>query len=36
MSALEYRSFAEAWEARATIRTRPRRLVEDDQRLIYP
>lgn len=36
MKASEYRSFAEAWEARATIRTRPRRLVEDDQRLIYP
>ncbi|MDR2308939.1 MAG: diiron oxygenase [Paucimonas sp.] len=36
MSALEYRSFADAWEERATIRTRPRRRVEDDQRLIYP
>ncbi|MGF6595213.1 diiron oxygenase [Pseudomonas sp. 2835] len=36
MNALDYHSFAEAWESRATIRTRPRRLVEDDQRLIYP
>ncbi|MDF0733702.1 diiron oxygenase [Pseudomonas entomophila] len=36
MKAHEYRSFAEAWEERATIRTRPRRRVEDDQRLIYP
>jgi len=36
MNALDYRSFADAWEARATIRTRPRRKVEDDQRLIYP
>ncbi|MGE7993363.1 diiron oxygenase [Pseudomonas sp. NPDC089554] len=36
MKAHEYRSFAESWEERATIRTRPRRLVEDDQRLIYP
>lgn len=36
MKAADYRSFADAWEARATIRTRPRRLVEDDQRLIYP
>lgn len=36
MNAAEYRSFADAWEERATIRTRPRRRVEDDQRLIYP
>lgn len=36
MNAHDYQSFAEAWEARAAIRTRPRRLVEDDQRLIYP
>ncbi|QBF24548.1 aminobenzoate oxygenase [Pseudomonas tructae] len=36
MSALDYHSFAEAWESRATIRTRPRRLIEDDQRLFYP
>ncbi|MFJ4376510.1 diiron oxygenase [Pseudomonas japonica] len=36
MNDLDYQSFAEAWEGRATIRTRPRRLVEDDQRLIFP
>ena len=36
MNALDYHSCAEAWESRATIRTRPRRQVEDDQRLIYP
>ncbi|EIK97357.1 hypothetical protein PMM47T1_06221 [Pseudomonas sp. M47T1] len=36
MNATDYCSFAEAWEERATIRTRPRRRVEDDQRLIYP
>ncbi|WP_054895497.1 diiron oxygenase [Pseudomonas sp. NBRC 111143] len=36
MNALEYRSFADVWEERATIRTRPRRRIEDDQRLIYP
>lgn len=36
MNAVDYRSFADAWEERATIRTRPRRRVEDDQRLIYP
>ncbi|MBV4472483.1 diiron oxygenase [Pseudomonas siliginis] len=36
MNAADYRSCAEAWESRATIRTRPRRLLEDDQRLIYP
>ena len=36
MKASDYHSFADIWEARATIRTRPRRLVEDDQRLIYP
>ncbi len=36
MNAADYRSFAEAWESRATIRTRPRRRLEDDQRLIYP
>lgn len=36
MKASDYRSFADVWEERATIRTRPRRLVEDDQRLIYP
>ncbi|MGC7840912.1 diiron oxygenase [Pseudomonas wayambapalatensis] len=36
MNALDYRSFADSWEERATIRTRPRRRLEDDQRLIYP
>jgi len=36
MNAADYQSFAEAWEHRATIRTRPRRVLEDDQRLIYP
>ncbi|MDD2050753.1 diiron oxygenase [Pseudomonas putida] len=36
MNAADYRSFAETWENRASIRTRPRRMVEDDQRLIYP
>ncbi|MFV3329054.1 diiron oxygenase [Pseudomonas sp. NY15372] len=36
MNAPKYSSFADIWEARATIRTRPRRLLEDDQRLIYP
>jgi len=36
MNSADYQSFAEAWESRATIRTRPRRLLEDDQRLIYP
>ncbi|MFL1495372.1 diiron oxygenase [Pseudomonas antarctica] len=36
MNATDYRSFAEDWERRATIRTRPRRLLENDDRLIYP
>ena len=36
MNSLDYQSFADAWESRASIRTRPRRLVEDDQRLISP
>ncbi|NVZ23832.1 diiron oxygenase [Pseudomonas costantinii] len=36
MNAADYRSFAEDWEHRATIRTRPRRLLENDDRLIYP
>ncbi|GAB7533791.1 diiron oxygenase [Pseudomonas sp. 3A(2025)] len=36
MKAEDYVSFVDAWEARATIRTRPRRMVEDDERLIYP
>lgn len=36
MNAADYQSFADAWEQRATIRTRPRRVLEDDKRLIYP
>jgi len=36
MNAADYQSFADAWENRATIRTRPRRVLEDDARLIYP
>ncbi|WP_248801003.1 diiron oxygenase [Pseudomonas sp. MWU13-2105] len=36
MNAADYSSFADAWESRASIRTRPRRLLEDDDRLIYP
>ncbi len=36
MNALDYQSFADAWEERATIRTRPRRMLEDDDKLIYP
>ncbi|WP_411565997.1 diiron oxygenase [Pseudomonas orientalis] len=36
MSVIEYRSFAEDWERRATIRIRPRRLLENDDKLIFP
>ena len=36
MIAADYRSFADAWESRATIRTRPRRWVENDDQLIFP
>ncbi|KTB79675.1 diiron oxygenase [Pseudomonas syringae] len=36
MKAEDYRSFIDAWEGRATIRTRPRRIVENDEKLIYP
>ncbi|RMN78891.1 diiron oxygenase [Pseudomonas cannabina] len=36
MKAEDYRSFIAAWEGRATIRTRPRRIVENDEKLIYP
>lgn len=36
MNPADYQSFADVWESRATIRTRPRRVLEDDQRLIYP
>ncbi|MBD1550106.1 diiron oxygenase [Pseudomonas typographi] len=31
-----YVPFADSWEARATIRTRPRRVLENDHKLIYP
>lgn len=36
MKAEDYTSFIDAWEGRATIRTRPRRMVENDEKLIYP
>ena len=36
MNGLDYESFADTWEERATIRTRPRRELEDDHRLLYP
>lgn len=36
MNAADYQSFADVWESRATIRTRPRRILENDERLIYP
>ena len=36
MNTPDYRAFAEDWERRATIRTRPRRLLENDDRLIFP
>ena len=36
MKAIDYHSFAEDWELNATIRTRPRRLLENDDKLIYP
>ena len=36
MNAADYRSFADDWERRATLRTRPRRMLENDDRLIYP
>ena len=36
MNPADYRSFADDWERRATIRTRPRRLLENDHKLIYP
>ncbi|NVL29072.1 diiron oxygenase, partial [Pseudomonas syringae pv. actinidiae] len=36
MKAEDYMSFIDAWEGRATIRTRPRRIVENDKKLIYP
>ncbi|MBZ9783653.1 diiron oxygenase [Pseudomonas sp. REP124] len=36
MNAADYLSFADTWESRATIRTRPRRVLENDDKLIYP
>ena len=36
MKAEDYRSFIDTWEGRATIRTRPRRMVENDEKLIFP
>ncbi|MHC8323004.1 diiron oxygenase [Pseudomonas sp. GB2N2] len=36
MNAADYQSFADTWESRATIRTRPRRVLENDDKLIYP
>ena len=36
MNAADYQSFADAWESRAPIRTRPRRVLENDGKLIYP
>ena len=36
MNAAHYQSFADDWERRATIRTRPRRMLEDDDKLIFP
>ena len=36
MNIADYLSIADEWERRATIRTRPRRVLENDDRLIYP
>ncbi|AOE63243.1 diiron oxygenase [Pseudomonas corrugata] len=36
MNAIQYQSFADTWESRATIRTRPRRRIENDDRMIFP
>ena len=36
MNSAGYRSIADDWERRATIRTRPRRVLENDENLIYP
>ena len=36
MNNADYLSIADEWERRATIRTRPRRLLENDEKLIYP
>lgn len=36
MNITDYPPIADDWERRATIRTRPRRLLENDDKLIYP
>ncbi|PRA30154.1 diiron oxygenase [Pseudomonas poae] len=36
MNGAQYQAIADDWERRATVRTRPRRLLEDDDKLIYP
>ncbi|MBA1296737.1 diiron oxygenase [Pseudomonas lurida] len=36
MNLAGYHCFADDWERRATIRTRPRRLLENDNKLIFP
>ena len=36
MNLVDYHPIAHDWERRATIRTRPRRLLENDDKLIYP
>ncbi|AMB86743.1 aminobenzoate oxygenase [Pseudomonas agarici] len=36
MNTEDYRSLANTWESRSSIRTRPRRQLEDDDQLIYP
>ncbi|MGF6097023.1 diiron oxygenase [Pseudomonas sp. 18175] len=36
MNIADYPTIADDWERRATIRTRPRRLLENDDKLIYP
>ena len=36
MNGAQYQAIADDWERRATVRTRPRRLLENDDKLIYP
>ncbi|QHF42359.1 aminobenzoate oxygenase [Pseudomonas sp. S35] len=36
MNSASYHAIADDWERRATVRTRPRRLLENDDKLIYP
>lgn len=36
MNILDYHTIVDDWEHRATIRTRPRRVLENDDKLIYP